>query len=91
MTKKDTLVTNNGAKCYKSASCIISVFIIVFIFSNILYDLCYSKPKIREDINSINKEIMMIDQRINKIDSQQVMSSEKFLEELRKSNSATSK
>ena len=90
MTKKDTLlVTSNGAKCYKSASCIISVFIIVFIFSNILYDLCYSKPKIREDINSINKEIMMIDQRINKIDSQQVMSSEKFLEELRKTNSVS--
>jgi len=51
-----------------------------------LYDFCYSKPKIREDINNINTEIKMIDARINKIDSQQVMSSEMFLEELRKSS-----
>lgn len=78
---------NNGAKCYKSASCMISIFIILFIFGSIVYDLCYSKPKIREDIRQINTEIKMIDERINKIDSQQVVSAERFLEELRKNAS----
>ena len=83
------LTTSNGVKCYKSASCIISIFIILFIFGSILYDLCYSKPKIREDISNINTEIRIIDERINKIDSQQIMTSEKFLEELRKSNTVS--
>jgi len=85
MDKNESL-NQNGVKCYKSASCIISIFIILFIFGSILYDFCYSKPKIREDIDNINIEIKMIDARINKIDSQQVMSSEMFLEELRKSS-----
>ena len=79
---------NNGVKCYKSASCMISIFIILFIFGSIVYDLCYSKPKIREDIRQINTEIKMIDERINKIDSQQVVSAERFLEELRKNTSS---
>ena len=83
---KNTSLNQNGVKCYKSASCIISIFIILFIFGSILYDFCYSKPKIREDINNINTEIKLIDARINKIDSQQVMTSEMFLEELRKSS-----
>lgn len=71
-------------KCYKSASCIISIGIIIFIFGSILYDLCYSKPKIRQDINQINQEIQIIDERINKIDSQQIVSTERFLQELQK-------
>ena len=87
MAKKSHTL-NNGVKCYKSASCLISIFLIVFIFGSILYDLCYSKPKIREDINQINKEIKIIDERINKIDSQQIISAERFLEELRKTTSS---
>ena len=71
-------------KCYKSLSCIISIFIIVFIIGSIFYDLCYSKPKIRGDIEEINREIQIIDNRINKIDSQQIISAERFLNEIHK-------
>ena len=92
MAKTNPLINNrNGVKCYKSTSCIISIMIIVFIFGSILYDFCYSKPKIRQDIDNINNEIRIIDQRINKIDSQQIMSSERFLEELKKYNTTNGK
>lgn len=73
-----------AGKCYKSLSCVISIFIIIFIIGSILYDLCYSNPKIRNDIDQINEEIKIIDERINKIDSQQVVSTEKFIEEMKK-------
>lgn len=74
------MTNQNGVKCYKSLSCIISVLIIVFIFGAILIDLAWTKPSIRQDISEINKELFIINSQIDRIDSLQTSTNQRFLE-----------
>lgn len=37
-------------KCYNSFSCILSVLIIVFVVGSVMWDICITKPAMREDI-----------------------------------------
>ena len=70
----------NGVKCYKSLSCIISVLVIVFIFGAIIIDLAWTKPSIRQDISEINKELVIINSQIDRMDSLQTSTNQRFLE-----------
>ena len=74
------MTNQNGVKCYKSLSCIISVLIIVFIFGAILIDLAWTKPSIRQDISEINKELFIINSQIDRMDSLQTSTNQRFLE-----------
>ena len=65
------MTNQNGVKCYKSLSCIISVLVIVFIFGAIIIDLAWTKPSIRQDISEINKELVIINSQIDRMDSLQ--------------------
>ena len=58
----------------------------VFIFVAILYDLVWSKPHIREEISQINHELVIINDHIEKIDSQQVFTSKQFIETITEMN-----
>ena len=74
------MTNQNGVKCYKSLSCIISVLIIVFIFGAIIIDLAWTKPSIRQDISEINKELVIINSQIDRMDSLQTSTNQRFLE-----------
>ena len=74
------MTNQNGVKCYKSLSCIISVLVIVFIFGAIIIDLAWTKPSIRQDISEINKELVIINSQIDQMDSLQTSTNQKFLE-----------
>lgn len=74
------MTNENGIKCYKSVSCIISVLVIAFIFGAIIIDLAISKPALREDISNINTELTQINQQIDKIDSLQLETNKRFIE-----------
>lgn len=63
-------------KCYNSVSCVLSVVIIVFMISAVLYDLCISKPQMKQSINEINIEI----KHINEVISQQSVNFSEFVE-----------
>ena len=65
------MTNQNGVKCYKSLSCIISILVIVFIFGAIIIDLAWTKPSIRQDISEINKELVIINSQIDRMDSLQ--------------------
>lgn len=71
---------NEGVKCYKSVSCIISMLIIAFVFCAILYDLVWSKPQIGRDISAIRTEVRDLNSQIQKIDSMNQEVHQKFLE-----------
>jgi len=71
---------NEGVKCYKSVSCIISMLIIAFVFCAILYDLVWSKPQIGRDISAIRSEVRDLNYQIQKIDSANQQVHQKFLE-----------
>ena len=74
------MTNQNGVKCYKSLSCIISVLVIVFIFGAIIIDLAWTKPSIRQDISEINKELVIINSQIDRMDSLQTSTNQRFLE-----------
>ena len=74
------MTNQNGVKCYKSLSCIISVLVIVFIFGAIIIDLAWTKPSIRQDISEINKELVIINSQIDRMDSLQASTNQRFLE-----------
>ena len=74
------MTNQNGVKCYKSLSCIISVLVIVFIFGAIIIDLAWTKPSIRQDISEINKELVNINSQIDRMDSLQTSTNQRFLE-----------
>ena len=74
------MTNQNGVKCYKSLSCIISVLVIVFIFGAIIIDLAWTKPSIRQDISEINKELVIINSQIDQMDSLQTSTNQRFLE-----------
>lgn len=74
------MTNQNGVKCYKSLSCIISVLVIVFIFGVIIIDLAWTKPSIRQDISEINKELVIINSQIDRMDSLQTSTNQRFLE-----------
>ena len=74
------MTNQNGVKCYKSLSCIISVLVIVFIFGAIIIDLAWTKPSIRQDISEINKELVVINSQIDRMDSLQTSTNQRFLE-----------
>lgn len=71
---------NEGVKCYKSVSCIISMLIIAFVFCAILYDLVWSKPQIGRDISAIRTEVRDLNSQIQKIDSMNQEVHQRFLE-----------
>lgn len=74
------MTNQNGVKCYKSLSCIISILVIVFIFGAIIIDLAWTKPSIRQDISEINKELAIINSQIDRMDSLQTSTNQRFLE-----------
>ena len=74
------MTNQNGVKCYKSLSCIISILVIVFIFGAIIIDLAWTKPSIRQDISEINKELVIINSQIDQMDSLQTSTNQRFLE-----------
>ena len=80
------MTNQNGVKCYKSLSCIISILVIVFIFGAIIIDLAWTKPSIRQNISEINKELSIINKQIDKIDSLQIATNKKFMEVLEQQN-----
>lgn len=73
------MTNQNGVKCYKSLSCIISILVIVFIFGAIIIDLAWTKPSIRQDISEINKELVIINSQIDRMDSLQTSTNQRFL------------
>lgn len=74
------MINQNGVKCYKSLSCIISILVIIFIFGAIIIDLAWTKPSIRQDISEINKELVIINSQIDRMDSLQTSTNQRFLE-----------
>ena len=52
MNKNET-----SPKCYNSFSCIASILIILFVLGSIVWDICYTKPAMRESIDEIKTEI----------------------------------
>lgn len=78
------MTNQNGIKCYKSVSCILSVAVIMFIFGAIIIDLAWTKPSLRRDISDINSELVITNQKIDKLDSLQNETNKKFLEVLDK-------
>lgn len=77
------MTNQNGIKCYKSISCILSVLVIAFIFGAIIIDLAWTKPSLRKDISEINSELVITNQKIDKLDSMQAETNQKFLEVLK--------
>lgn len=83
----DNDIKNIGTKCYKSVSCIISILLILFIFGAVVYDIGWEKPALRNNITEINSELNDINRHINKIDSQQSISTHRFYETILKNKS----
>ena len=52
-------------KCYNSVSCILSVLIIIFVLGSITWDICITKPALRNSIEEIHTEIKDIHHKIN--------------------------
>jgi hypothetical protein len=48
---------NQKQKCYNSFSCILSVLIIVFVLTSIVWDMLVTKPAIRSSIDQIKTEV----------------------------------
>jgi hypothetical protein len=53
-------------KCYNSFSCILSVLIIVFVLTSIVWDMLVTKPAIRDSIEQIKTEVQVIHSKIDK-------------------------
>ena len=52
-------------KCYNSFSCILSVLIIIFVLGSIMWDICITKPSLRNSIEEIHTEIRDIHHKID--------------------------
>ena len=74
MTENTFNSIGNPRKCYKSVSCIISVLIVLFVLGSIIYDLCWTKPKLNESISEIKTELTIINNHIDRVDSLQTLS-----------------
>lgn len=57
---------NQKQKCYNSFSCILSVLIIVFVLTSIVWDMFVTKPAIRSSIDQIKTEVQIIHSKIDK-------------------------
>ena len=57
---------NQKQKCYNSFSCILSVLIIVFVLTSIVWDMLVTKPAIRSSIDQIKTEVQVIHSKIDK-------------------------
>ena len=57
---------NQTQKCYNSFSCILSVLIIVFVLTSIVWDMFVTKPAIRSSIDQIKTEVQIIHSKIDK-------------------------
>ena len=57
---------NKNQKCYNSFSCILSVLIIVFVLTSIVWDMFVTKPAIRSSIDQIKTEVQIIHSKIDK-------------------------
>lgn len=57
---------NQNQKCYNSFSCILSVLIIVFVLTSIVWDMFVTKPAIRSSIDQIKTEVQIIHSKIDK-------------------------
>ena len=57
---------NQKQKCYNSFSCILSVLIIVFVLTSIVWDMLVTKPAIRDSIDQIKTEVQVIHSKIDK-------------------------
>lgn len=52
-------------KCYNSFSCIGSILIIIFVLGSIIWDICITKPAMRDSIDDIRVEVKDIHQKLN--------------------------
>lgn len=52
-------------KCYNSFSCIGSILIIIFVLGSIIWDICITKPAMRDSIDDIRTEVKDIHQKLN--------------------------
>lgn len=52
-------------KCYNSFSCILSILIIVFVLTSIVWDMLITKPALRESIDEIKTEVQVIHSKID--------------------------
>ena len=57
---------NQKQKCYNSFSCVLSVLIIVFVLTSIVWDMLVTKPAIRSSIDQIKTEVQVIHSKIDK-------------------------
>lgn len=57
--------TNQTQKCYNSFSCIGSILIILFVLGSIIWDICVTKPAMRESIDDIRIEVKDIHKKLN--------------------------
>lgn len=57
--------TNQTQKCYNSFSCIGSILIILFVLGSIIWDICVTKPAMRESIEDIRVEVKDIHKKLN--------------------------
>lgn len=57
--------TNQTQKCYNSFSCIGSILIILFVICSIIWDICVTKPAMRESIEDICVEVKDIHKKLN--------------------------
>lgn len=57
--------TNQTQKCYNSFSCIGSILIILFVLGSIIWDICVTKPAMRESIDDIRVEVKDIHEKLN--------------------------
>lgn len=52
-------------KCYNSFSCIGSILIIIFVLGSIIWDICITKPAMRDSIDDIRVEVKDIHKKLN--------------------------
>ena len=57
--------TNQTQKCYNSFSCRGSILIILFVLGSIIWDICVTKPAMRESIEDIRIEVKDIHKKLN--------------------------
>lgn len=66
-------------KCYNSFSCILSVLIIVFVLTSIIWDMLVTKPAIRDSIEQIKTEVQVIHSKLDKTYSTNTIDSDSIV------------